>query len=115
MFVKGTFTDNRPLNPKVGLATEETYGLAQNVARQLAKKFAQARLREQFYEWRIVLSVRYDAANQFDPEASTVQGNVDGMQLIGFSDAPSVPWSAVRRSIGNAEDWPSVLEGAFHR
>lgn len=113
LFVKGTFTDNRPLNPKVGLLTEETYGLAQNVARQLAKKFAQARLREQFYEWRIVLSVRYDAANRFDPEASTVQGNADGMQLIGFSDTPSVPWSAIRRSIGNAEEWPSVLESAI--
>ena len=113
LFVKGTFTDNKPLNPKVGLPTEETYGLAQNVARQLAKKFAQARLREQFYEWRIVLSVRYDAAGQFDPEASTVQGNADGMQLLGFSDTPSVPWSAVRRSIGNDEDWPSVLERAI--
>ena len=113
LFVRGTFTDNKPLNPKIGLPAEEIYGVAQGVARQLAKKFAQARLRQQFYEWRIVLSVRYDAANQFDPEASTVQGNADGMQLIGFSDAPSVPWSAVRRSIGAAEDWPSVLEGAI--
>src|SRR6185312_10947453 len=37
LFVKGTFTDNKPLNPKVGLPTEETYGLAQNVARQLRR------------------------------------------------------------------------------
>jgi hypothetical protein len=113
LFVKGTFTDNKPLNLKVGLETEEIYGKAQSVARLLAQKFAQARLREQFYEWRIVLSVRYDATNQFDPEASTVQGNADGMQLLGLSETHSVPWSAVRRSIGDARDWPLVLERAI--
>jgi hypothetical protein len=87
--------------------------VAQGVARQLAQKFAQARLREQFYEWRVVLSVSCDAENQFDPKASTVEGNADGMKLLGFSEAESVPWSAVRRSIGDAEDWPAVLERAI--
>jgi hypothetical protein len=113
LFVKGTFTDNRPLNPKVGLAGEEIYGTAQGITRQLAKKFAEARLREQFYEWMIVLSVSYDAASQFDPKASTVHGNADGMKLLGFGEAESVPWSAVRSSIGDPEDWPSVLEKAI--
>ncbi len=113
LFVKGTFTDNKPLNPKIGLPGEPIYGVAQGVARQLAQKFAQARLREQFYEWRVVLSVSCDAENQFDPKASTVEGNADGMKLLGFSEAESVPWSAVRRSIGDAEDWPAVLERAI--
>jgi TIR domain len=112
LFVKGTFTDNRPLNPKIGLATEEIYGEAQSVARQLAQKFAEARLQEQFYERRVVFSVGYDAANQFDPKTSTVEGNADGMQLLGFGDTESVSWPAVRRSIGDAEDWPLVLENA---
>ena len=113
LFVKGTFTDNKPLNPKVGLAGEEIYGKAESIARQLAQKFAQARLREQFYEWRVVLAVHYDATNQFDPDASTVQGNADGMQLLGFSETQTVPWSAVRRSIGDAKDWPLALEQAI--
>jgi hypothetical protein len=113
LFVKGTFTDNKALNPKLGLAGEEIYGKAENIARQLARKFAQARLREQFYEWRVVLSVQYDAANQFDPDASTVKGNADGMQLLGFSETQTVSWSAVRRSIGDAKDWPLVLERAI--
>jgi hypothetical protein len=113
LFVKGTFTDNKPLNPKVGSAGEEIYGKAENAARQLAQKFAQARLREQFYEWRIVVSVHYDAGNQFDSDASTVQGNADGMQLLGFSETQTVSWSAVRRSIGDAKDWPLVLEQAI--
>jgi hypothetical protein len=113
LFVQGTFTDNKPLNPKVGLATEEIYGRAQGVARQLAQKFAQARLREQFYESRIVLSIHYDAKNRFDPEASTVQGNAAGMQLLGFSETQSVPWSAVRRSFSDAYAWPSLLERAI--
>ena len=93
LFVKGTFTDSKPLNPKVGLAGEETYAKAESIARQLAQKFAQARLREQFYEWRIVLSVRYNATNQFDPDASTVQGNAEGMQLLGFNETQTVSWS----------------------
>jgi TIR domain len=113
LFVKGTFTDNKPLNSKLGLAGEEIYGKAENIARQLAQKFAQARLREQFYEWRIVLSVQYDAANQFDPDASTVKGNADGMQLLGFSETQTLSWTAVRRSIGDAKDWPLVLERAL--
>jgi hypothetical protein len=113
LFVKGTFTDGKPLNPDVGLATEEIYDKAQSIARQLAHKFAEARLREQFYEWMVSLSVSYDAANQFDPEASMVQGNADGMKLLGFSEAESVPWAAVRRSIGDAADWPSLLEKAI--
>jgi hypothetical protein len=87
--------------------------VAQNVARQLARKFAQARLREQFYEWRIVISVHCDAANQFDPQASTIQGNADGFQLLGFSEAATVPWSTVRRTIGDPDAWPSVLEQAI--
>jgi hypothetical protein len=95
------------------LAGEEVYGKAENTARQLAQKFAQARLREQFYEWRVVLSVQYDAANQFDPDASTVKGNADGMQLLGFSETQTVSWSTVRRSIGDAKDWPLVLERAI--
>jgi hypothetical protein len=48
LFVKGTFTDNNPLNPKVGLTGDEIYGKAVSIARQMAQKFAQARLREQF-------------------------------------------------------------------
>jgi hypothetical protein len=113
LFVKGTFTDNRPLNPKIGLLADEIHWVAQSVARQLAQKFAAARLQQQFYERRVVFSVRYDAANQFDPKASTVYGNAEGMKLLGFGEAKSVPWSAVRSSMGDPEDWPSVLEKAI--
>jgi TIR domain len=113
LFVRGTFTDNKPLNSNVGLATEDIYGKAQSIAHQLAQKFAAARLREQFYERRVFLSVSYDAANQFDPKASTIQGNPEGMKLLGFGEGESVPWSAVRLAIGDTEDWPSALERAI--
>ena len=114
LFVKGTFTDNKPLNPKIGQPAEEIYARgARRRAPIWRRNSRKPGLRRQLYEWRIVLSVRYDAANQFDPKASTVQGNADGMKLLGFSEAEIGPWSAVRRSIGNAEDWPQVLENAI--
>jgi hypothetical protein len=113
LFVKGTFTNKEPLNPKVGIETEDVYTKAQNVTQQLAKQFAKARLREQLYEWTIVLSIRYDAAKQFDPSASKVRGNANGMQLLGFGETQTVAWSEVRRAIADAEEWPLALERAI--
>ena len=114
LFVSGTFTDGTPLNAEVGLITGKLYERAQSVAHELARKFAQARVREQLYERRIVLSVRYDdKTKRFDAEASTIVGNADGLNLLGLGQVATVPWSTVRQSIGGAVDWPTVLEGAL--
>jgi hypothetical protein len=40
-------------------------------------------------------------------------GNIDGMQLLGFSETQRVPWSVVRRSISDPYAWPSLLERAI--
>jgi hypothetical protein len=110
LFVKGIFTDAKPLNSNVGQLTEKLYERAQSISRELAQKFAQARVRDQRYERRIVLSVRYDESKRFDAEASTVQGNADGLNLLGLGQVAPVPWSTLRQSI---HDWPVELEGAL--
>src|SRR5580704_4603025 len=113
LFVKGIFTDGKPLNSNVGQLTDKLYERADGISHELAQKFAQARVRDQLYERRIVLSVRYGDAKRFDPEASTVQGNADGLNLLGLGQVASVPWSTIRKSIAGAVDWPVQLEAAL--
>jgi hypothetical protein len=113
LFVKGTFTGGEPINANVGQITQPLYERAQRVARELAQKFAQARVREQFYERRVVLSVHYKGTKEFDAEASTIQGNADGLALLGLGNVANVPWSTVRQTVGDKVRWPSQLEEAL--
>ena len=84
LFVAGTFTDGRPLNSDVGNVTSEFYKRATDVKTQLAKQFAEARVREHFYEMRLLISVCYDDAGQVDAEKSTVEGNPEALNLLGL-------------------------------
>lgn len=113
LFVTGIFTDSRPLNSDIGNVTSEFFKRATDVKTQLAKQFAEARVREHFYEMRIVVAVRYDDAGQFDAEKSTVQGNDEGLNLLGLDEQARVKWSVVRQSLGMTADWPAELERAM--
>ena len=62
---------------------------------------------------RLVISVRYDNAGQFDAEKSTVEGNAEGLNLLGLDEHATVKWSAVRRSLGMTADWPAEMERAM--
>jgi hypothetical protein len=110
LFVKGTFTGGTPINPDIGSIDSEYYERAAKVAKTLAQKFADARIRDHLYERRIELSVSYNDVKEFDPEASMVEGNSDGLSLLGLAELASVPWSTVRQSIGSTADWPRALE-----
>jgi len=112
LFVAGTFTDGRPLNSEIGNVTSEFYKRATDVKTQLAKQFAEARVREHFYEMRLVISVGYDDAGRFDADKSTVKGNAEGLNLLGLEELAMVKWSEVRRSLG-ITDWPAELERAM--
>jgi hypothetical protein len=115
LFVIGTFMDGKAVNAAVGRVTDPYYQRAKDVASELAQKFTEARIREHFYERRIVISIRYDDAQRFDAEASTVQGNSEGLDLLGFdSDSiTEISWSAVRQSLNATFDWPKELEQAL--
>jgi hypothetical protein len=110
LFVLGTFTDGKPLNPAIGKIADPYYKRAQDVATELAQMFAEARVREQLYERRIVVSVHYDKAQEFDAEVSSIEGNQEGLSLLGLDQVPTIPWGTVRQSLGAAVDWPTELE-----
>ena len=86
LFVSGTFTDGRPLNSDVTKVASTFYQRAISVETELAKQFAEARVRERFDEWRSALSARYDDAGRF------VAANVERPRpLIGWSLPVSMP------------------------
>jgi hypothetical protein len=113
LFVFGTFTNSNPLNATVGKLGSEFYERANDAQNQLAKQFAEASVREHCYERRLVISVRYDAAGQFDAEKSTVQGNAAALNLLGLDERARVRWSVVKRSLGKTAEWPAELERAM--
>jgi hypothetical protein len=113
LFVDGTFSDGRQLNSDVGNVTSEFYKRATDVGNQLSKQFAEARVREHFYEMRLVISVCYDDAGKFDAEKSIVEGNAEGLNLLGLDELALVKWSSVRQSLGKTVDWPAELERAM--
>jgi hypothetical protein len=110
LFVRGIFTDGTPINFDIGNIGSEYYDRAGKVAKALAQKFTDARIRDHLYERRIELSVHYSDAKEFDAEQSTIEGNSDGLSLLGLTDTASIKWSIVRQSIGAAADWPRELE-----
>jgi hypothetical protein len=112
VFVNGTFTNGAVINADVKKATQELYELTDTISTDLAKEFTKARVRHQHYERWIRLSLRYDPSNRFLAEASTVEGNPDGLNLLGLA-AQGVPWSTVRASIPSTVDWPSAFESVL--
>ena len=113
LFVSGTFTAGRPLNPDVKKFGSEFYCRATTLKSELAKQFAEARVREHFYERRLVISICYDAAGQFDAEKSIVYGNAEDFNLLGLDGLEMERWSAVRKSLGMIANWPAELERAM--
>jgi hypothetical protein len=110
LFVSRTFTNGTALNADIGKTATDYYARAQNVARELAQQFAEARVREHLYERRLVISVRYNEAKQFDMEKSKVRGNAGGLNLLGLDELAIVKWSTVRQSLSGTADWPAELE-----
>ena len=108
LFVTGNFTSGRPLNPAIGQLANSFYARAKSVAKELAQQFAQARVRDQLYDRRIVISVQYTNEG-LDSERTTVEGN-PGPTLLGLHNEAKVSWSAVRTSLGDGHEWPAQLE-----
>ena len=113
LFVLGTFSGGRPLNAAVGQVTDPLYGRAREIANALAKQFADARVRQQLYESHLIISICYDNAHEFDGHASTIEGNSEGLRLLGFDKTAIVRWSDVEESHGSNSDWPAELKKAL--
>lgn len=112
LFVTGAFSAGQQLNPDVGVVTHQLFELAKNVASTLAKTFAEARVQQKFYESSISISFRHKG-KEFDRAASPIEGNEEGLRLIGLGKAATVCWASVLESLGPKVDWPSELESAL--
>ena len=112
LFVSGVFSGGQPLNPAVGDVTNLLFERAQAVAKTLAQMFAEARVQQQLYESTISISFRYNG-KEFDRSASPIEGNEEGLRLLGLDNDASVFWSSVLESLGSNVDWPSELERAL--
>ena len=113
LFVLGTFSGGVPVNRAVGQVANSLYARANDVAVELAQEFAQARVREQQYERRIEISIRYKGNQEFDPDASFVEGNAEGLNMLGLDATGHRPWSTVRQALIKRADWPIELEKSF--
>src|SRR4051794_18864673 len=113
LFVTGALTKGVVLNPNVGRVTSDEGATAVEIARELAEKFSAARVEEQLYERRLVISVKYTSSGAVDADNSTIEGNENGVNLLGFRHMPEIRWSDVRRVLVTSAEWPLELEQAM--
>src|SRR5262249_39236905 len=113
LFVTGALTKGEVLNADVGKVSSDDGALANDIARELAEKFAAARVDEQLYERRLVISVKYATAGKLDAENSIIEGNESGMNLLGFRYMPGMRWADVRDVLVTSAEWPVELEQAM--
>lgn len=109
-FVDGLFTDGQALNAEIGVISNGYYQIARTAARELADQFADATIRPQFHTRRIQISLAYDKDQKLDPERTRIEGNADGMKMIGMNADAEVNWSAVRAHLDDSVEWPTELE-----
>ncbi|GCL60988.1 toll/interleukin-1 receptor domain-containing protein [Pseudaquabacterium pictum] len=105
LFATGALTGGRVLNAGVDKVTSKFQARAGEVAAELAKQFADARVREHLYERRLVVSVVHDDQGRLDADASTIHGNAEGLHLLGLSAAVPTRWSALQARLGEHGAW----------
>jgi hypothetical protein len=110
VFVKGLLTDGEPLNPEIGIVSNDYYQLAVKAAQELVEQFAEASIAPEYHTRRIVISPTYDSKRNFAPDRSDVEGNSEGLRMIGMSSCTDLTWSTVRATLGETVQWPAELE-----
>ena len=113
LFVTGALTKGEVLNLNVDRVSSEDATLVNAIASELAEKFAAARIDEQLYERRLVISVKYTSPDKLDPDNSIIEGNDSGLHLLGFNYMPGMRWSDVRNVLITSSEWPLELERAM--
>jgi hypothetical protein len=113
LFVTGALTKGEGLNANVAKVSSEDGTLVNDLASQLAEKFAAARMDEQLYERRLVISIKYASPGKLDPDNSIIEGNDSGLNLLGFHYMPGMKWSDARSVLVTSSEWPLELESAM--
>jgi len=112
LFVTGALTAGEVLNENVSKVSTDDGALANEIAREIAEQFAAARVDEQLYERRLVISVQYASPGKLDAENSIIEGNENGVNLLGFHHMPGMRWSDIRNVLVTSAEWPLELEQA---
>jgi len=113
MFYEGAFSNKVPINADIVDPSTQFFVRAQDVANVIATQFAEARVKEHFYERRLVFSLRYNGAGTLDLDKSTIEGNTEGLHLLGLSESSTTTWSFLKRSVGENGSWLTELESAL--
>jgi len=113
LFHDGAFSNKQAINADIGNPGSEYYARGEDVAKGIAASFAEARVKEHFFERRLVFTLRYSSAGTLDLDKSTVEGNSEGLNLLGLSDSSATTWSVLQRSIGEDSAWLSELESTL--
>jgi len=113
LFVTGALTKGEVLNENVGKVSSDDGTLANEIARELAEKFAEARVDELLYDRSLVMSVKYASPGRLDAENSMIEGNENGVNLLGFHHIPGMKWSDIRNVLVTSAEWPVELEQAM--
>lgn len=113
LFANGALTKGDVLNPNVKMVTSNDRACVTKIAQELADKFSEARVDEQLYERRLVMTVKYSAPGKLDAEQTVIEGNDDGMKLLGFNYISGMKWSDIRNALATSHEWPMELEQAI--
>jgi len=113
LFANGALTKGNVLNADVGKVSSQDRACVAKIAQELADKFSEARVDEQLYERRLVISVKYASPGKLDPDQTIIEGNEDGMKLLGFNFMPGTKWSDIRNVLVRSHEWPLELEQAI--
>jgi hypothetical protein len=113
LFANGALTNGDVLNADVAKISSQDRVSVTKIAQELADKFAEARVDEQLYERRLVMSVKYASPGKLDPEQTIIEGNDDGMKVLGFNYMPNMRWSDIRNVLVTSHEWPLELEQAI--
>lgn len=114
LFADNTLTKRETLlNAEVGHFASPAFNSAGEAAEKLARMFGEARVREQLYERRVAISVRYDDKHHFDGEHSMIEANAETLSWLGLGQLDKNRWATLRESQDASYEWPGELEQAI--
>ena len=113
LFVTGALTNGQVLNAELDASSSDFYRRGREVATDLAKRFGEARVREHFYERRLVIRIAHLDRERLNHDASTVHGNAEGLHLLGLNEGAAVCWSTLQAQLGEHGNWLRELEQAI--
>jgi hypothetical protein len=116
LFVKGTFTDDVPVNPEVGMDGTRFHTRAKEVVQELEAKFAGARVQAAFFEKRIKVILPDAPRPAQDLDRAMVEGNSVALDLLGLRSQGLVAWRVLRDAARDqGATWPDDVQAALPR